>query len=209
MKFRINHETKLFLYGIIAPWIAATVAVAVYLLLDYNVTYERPTLIMIGLSAVLAVIEIIFIILFLAEKFFGAKIIIEKDYVKIRMLLRRRKFHFYEIADAKYSHYYDGGDNNNDSGGGLFRYVIPRDDYPSRPPRVRARLTFYLESGRTFSLNDDAYRYAAKQKLWITDPDIDPDEDVKLYQAYQCYCAACRDYVNTNRRNAEKFRSSM
>ena len=81
---------------------------------------------------------------------------------------------FNDIVDLRYSHYYDDEHANE------------CHDSRSLGPRLRSQLVFTLVSGKCFKLNDNAKGYEAKRKLWITHPEIDPDEDIKLYQAYRC-----------------------
>lgn len=195
MKFRIRHETQLFQSGIVIPWFAAIAAVLLFVLLEFTIENTLVTMILIGILALCAVAEIVFVLLFAAEKIWGAKIIVESDHLDIRMFLRRRKLLFDDIEDVKYRHYECGSSNRElkqRSNSLLTKYFV--DD---EVIRIRSKLTFYLASGRTLTLNDDAPGYEQKRRLWITEPDLDPDEDVKLYQAYLCYRSACRQYYNS------------
>ena len=60
---------------------------------------------------------------------------------------------------------------------------------------IRAQLAFYLTSGRAVILNDDAKAYRKMRERAKVDLSIDPDADVRLYQAYQCYCSARDRYA--------------
>ena len=206
MEFRIKHVTGLFYRGIVIPFIAAIAAIIIYLCLGFNITDQPATIILLGIFAVCAAVTLIFIILHFTERLFGAKITVGSDHVDIRMLLRHKRFYFYEIEDAKYTHYECTSDNRDAkqrSKSLIFKYTASDEN-----THARSRLTFYLVSGSTFSLNDEATGYESKRRRWITDPGLDPDEDVKLYQAYKCYCYACRQYVNKNRENAAAFKET-
>lgn len=197
MKFRIKHFSRIFDVGIAVPWIVAIVAVALYFFLEFNITYEAPTKFVVRLLAVCGIVEILFIVLRIAESICGAKIIIEDDHVYVKMLLRRRKLYFDEIADTKYRHYEATRDNRGrKQRSGSLLYKLTASDEKTQ---VRSELTFYLLTGNPFRLNDEATNYEWKQKKWITDPGLDPDEDVKLYQAYKCYCHSYRRYYDTLR----------
>ena len=197
MKFRIKHFSRIFDLGRAVPLIIAMVAVALYLLLEFNITYEAPTKFVLRLLAVCAIVEILFIVLRITEAVSGAKIIIEDDHVYVKMLLRRRKIYFDEIADTKYRHYETTRDNRGrKQRSGSLLYKLTASDEKTE---VRSELTFYLLTGKPFSLNDEATNYEWKRRKWITDPDLDPDEDVKLYQAYKCYCHSYRKYYDTLR----------
>lgn len=192
MKFRIDHKSKFIGRGIHFPWIAEIVILAVYLILGANVKDVTETLILIYITAILGIIQIAFILLFIGEKIFGTKIIVGTDNVDVRTLLRGRKIYFDEIDDMKYTHY-----ECSESTGERprhFKYLFVRYTAPEERTWVRAELIFYLSSGRTIRLNGSAPGYEQKRKLWITEPDLDPDEDVPLYKAYLCCRSARRQF---------------
>ena len=117
------------------------------------------------------------------------------------MLLRHRKISFDDIADAKYRHYYDRTEEKNNP----YSILTQCADADFRAvPKIRSQIIFYLLSGKVFKLNDKATNYEWKRGLWITNPEIDPDEDIKLYQAYLCYRSAWHRYYNTGD-NALKY----
>ena len=173
MKYKIKHESKLFHYGIISPWIVAAAVALILHFLGITVKNESGKRFMIYMILIFIAIEIIFTVLFIIEKIFGVTIKIESDYVDIRMLLRHKRLYYKDIVDVKYSHYYDNEHDNE------------CHDSRSLGPRLRSKLVFTLISGKSFILNGSAKGYEAKRKLWITHPETDPDEDIKLYQAYR------------------------
>ena len=182
---RIKHESKIIHYGLICPWFIALAAVLIFKLLGFTTKNEAATMILLGVFAICAADLVIFAVLFIIEKIFGAVMIIENDHLDIRMLLRHKRLYFDSIVDAKYSHYYD----NEDAYAGYDIYTIG--------PRLRSQLVFMLNSGKRFRLNDNAKGYEGKQNLWITDPKADPNENIKLYQAYRCFRSAYDRYYNS------------
>lgn len=201
MKFKIKHETRAFLYGIIIPWGVAAVTLLLFVFFGFTVFDELPARIFLGTLILCGAVEIISILLYTAEKIFGAKIIIESDHIKVRMFLRCRNIRFDDIADAKYRHYYDRTEEKNNP----YSILTQRADanFPTAPI-IRSQIIFYLLSGKVFKLNDVATNYKWKRNLWITNPEVDPDGDVKLYQAYLCYRSAWHKYYNTGE-NALKY----
>lgn len=137
--------------------------------------------------AIFIPIEILFIVLFVSEQIYGARIIIESDHIDVRMVLRRKRLCFHEIADAEYSHYFDPKEDDS-------HFISPDVGY-SFGPQLRSQLVFYLNSGKVFILNDQARGYEEKRKRAMVDPRIDPDENIRLYQAYQCYRSAAELYA--------------
>ena len=201
MKFRIRHETRAFLYGIIIPWGVAAAALLLFIFFGFTVFDELPAKIFLGILILCGAAEIIFILLYITEKIFGTKLIIESDHIKVKMLLRHRKISFDDIADVKYRHYYDRTEEKNNP----YSIFTQRADAEFQTvPKIRSQIIFYLLSGKVFKLNDNATNYEWKRGLWITNPEVDPDEDVKLYQAYQCYRSAWHRYYNTGD-NALKY----
>lgn len=193
MKFRIKHETPLFQYGTFIPLCVPAAALLIYVFLGLNVNDNFiPTMVLIGISAVSIAAELLFIILFFGEKIWGSKIIVQSDHLDIRLFLRRKKIHFDNINDVKYTHY-EVTDSDGERRSHSTNLFVRYNAHLSRT-WVRSRLIIYLSSGKKLSINDDAPGYEKKRKLWITEPDVDPDEDVKLYQAYKCYLAAARQY---------------
>lgn len=192
MKFRIKHISSLYRWGIALPWIVIIAALAIFLIVGLDVTFVFPTLVLIRLTAVCGIAEMVFIFLYIAERIYGARLIINDDHVVIKTLHRHRKLYYAEIEDTKYSHYEctrSYRERKERSGSLLYKYL--QDDEETW---TRSKLTFYLTSGKTVTVNDEATNYEWKRSKWITDPDLDPDEDVVLYQAYQCYRTACREY---------------
>lgn len=194
MKFKIRHETRAFLYGIIIPWVAAVAALLLYVFFGFTIFDELPGKIFLGILILCGAVEIISILLYIAEKIFGTKLIIESDHIRVRMLLRCKKIQFDDIADAKYRHYYDRTEEKNNPYAILTQCADA--DFHSAPV-IRSQIIFYLLSGKVFRLNDVATNYKWKRNLWITNPEVDPDGDVKLYQAYLCYRSAWHKYYNT------------
>lgn len=197
MKFRIKHETPLFSYGIYIPWFVAIAALLLFVFLGFTIKDKYPTIIFAGIIALCIAVDIIFILLFFTEKIIGTKIIIEADHVKIKTLFRRRKIFYDNIADVKYTHYECSSSNRyRKSRSSSLLYKLTEDD---ENVRIRSQLIFYPVLGKVITLNDEATDYKRKREKWITEPALDPDEDVKLYQAYRCYCSAYRQYNNSSR----------
>ena len=195
MKFRIKHATPAFYYGIIIPWLIAIAVFLLFIFLGFTIKDKYPTIISGGILALCIAVDIIFVFLYATEKILGAKIIIEADHVKINQLFRRRKIYYDNIADVKYTHYECSKSNSyrKDRSKSLL-YKILKDD---EDVWVRSQLIIYPILGKVITLNDEATSYEWKRKRWITEPDLDPDEDVKLYQAYRCYKSAYRQYTNS------------
>ena len=193
MKFKISHLTKWIHCGIFFPWPAAIAAILIYLFLGFDISNELPTYILFGVFALCAAVESVFILLFIAEKIYGAKITVEYDHIDVKMILRHKKISFADIENMKYRHYYE---SDEDEHSWLNKLFTPHENDEDHSRRIRSKLIFYLSSGKVLTLNDKADGYRQKQTLWITDPDIDPDENVKLYQAYRCCVSASRQYWN-------------
>jgi hypothetical protein len=192
MKFRISHETSAFYYGVIIPWVVFVGTLLLFVFFGFTVKDKIPTYILVGITVLCVLSELLFALLSIGEKLFGAKIIVEGDHIYVKMFMRHKKIYYDQIADVKYTHYeyYDSSSERQRHSDNLFAR------YRARDPRkgVRAKLIIYPEMGKPFILNDKAPGYERKRKLWTIDPNIDPDENVKLYQAYKCYCAASSNY---------------
>ncbi|MCR4795985.1 MAG: hypothetical protein K5898_12620 [Ruminococcus sp.] len=197
MKFKIHHRTKALYLGVVIPWIVSICAFLLFIFLGFNIHDTLPTKILIGILALCAAVEIFFLILYTAERISGATIIIENDHIDIRTIMRFRRFYFDMIADTKYTHYDEGTDSSSRRSHRKYRYSQQWYNNNHSHTTVRAKLIFYLTTDKVFIINDDATGYVKKQKKWITDPHLDPDEDVKLYQAYKCLCSAFRHYYNS------------
>ena len=91
MKFRIKHISSLYNWGIALPWIVIIAALALFLFLGLDVTFVFPTLVMIRLAAVCGIAEVIFIFLYIAERIYGARLIINEDHIVIKTIHRHRK----------------------------------------------------------------------------------------------------------------------
>lgn len=202
MEFQIRHLSLVFYAGILIPW--AVVFVTVLLLVSVGLTLENLTVLYVfaGILALCGIAEIIFILLYLLEVLFGAKIIIGEEYVEIRKLLCRRRIYFREIAEVKYSHQ-DTDETHTFRTAkyshlrhSQYSYYFYRKMVSRRG--VRALLDFYLTSGRCISLNDNAKSYMKMRDRAKVDMRVNPDEHVRLYQAYQCYCSAMDRYAVTH-----------
>ena len=189
MKFRIKHKTTLFYYGIIAPWIIAAATLIIFIALGFTIEDVTPTYVLFAIVTLCIAAELIFALLHIIEGFFGAKITVESDRIKVKMLLRRKNISFDDIENVKYRHCYDVEEDQTP----LFQTRFSPAEHHGR---VRSKLIFYLSSGKKLILTDDARSYQKKQRHWTAYPDRDPDEDIKLYQAYKCYCAAARHNYN-------------
>lgn len=190
MEFKIKHRTRLFRYGVTVPWIFFLLAFLAYIFFGLSIKDTYAFMVLIGLFILCAVTEIVFIVLYVLDRIYGGKIVIESDHVDIRLLFRHKKLLFDDISDAKYSHYYDEREEKRS----LLSMALDSHHYYRPEMYVRSQLYFYLVSGKVLTLNDVALGYRKKRERWITNPGVDPDEDVKLYQAYQCYCSASRRY---------------
>ena len=186
MKFRIKHESKLFHYGIIVPWIAALTAIIIFIALGFTIEDKTAALVLLCVLILCSISVVIFTVLFIIQMIFGTTITIQNDLVDIRILFRHKRLYFANIVKTKYTHYYDNENANDGS------------DIYTLGPRLRSKLIFTLDSGKHLILNDKATGYKSKRNLWITNPEIDPDEDVKLYQAYRCFCSLYNRYKNTD-----------
>lgn len=187
MEFKVKHDTKWIHYGIGVPWIVLIFPFLIFLFLGFDINNEIEATLFLRLLAFCAPFEILFIVLFVSEQIYGARIIIESDHIDVRMVLRRKRLYFHEIIEAKYSHYYDPKEKDS-------HFTSPDIGY-SFGPQLRSQLIFYLNSGKVLILNDKATGYEEKRKRAMVDPRIDPDENIRLYQAYQCYCSAVELYV--------------
>ena len=185
MKFKVRHTTKLFFrykdYLLLVPF------ALLYLFVTFDFSFDDtiPTYIFFGLILFCIAAFFILQILYFIELFCGAKIIINSDSVEIRMLLRRKKIRFTEIEEVKYTHDEELVRSHRGRHGGPHR----RNYYVIRP-----QLTFFLTSGKSVRINDKGTGYPEKRNLAKVDPTVNPDEDITLYQAYQCYCAAVDEY---------------
>lgn len=189
MEFRIKHISRSLYLGLVIPVPAFIVSIIAYVYMGFDFTNSCAAMIFIGFFFLCAAIEIVFIILYVIEQICGAKIIIESDHIDVRMLLRRKRFLFDEIDDAKYTHYLVNNEKRK-------KRFSKETDY-SYDTHARSQLNLHLSSGKIFSLNDKATGYEKKREKWITDPELDPDEDVILYHAYKCLCSAYRNYFNS------------
>ena len=201
MEFKIRHETPLFFWGIVLPLVLLLAALLLMVAVGLTLQNETAAMFFLGLLVLASAAEVLFILLYITEKLCGAKIIINTDHVELRMLLRRRKLWFYDIEQTRYTHY-EGERSSYGRREDLYyetsNYSHTKD-YLYHKMRsgstVRAQLAFYLTSGRAVILNDDAKAYRKMRERAKVDLSIDPDADVRLYQAYQCYCSARDRYA--------------
>ena len=183
MEFSIKHISPLFRRGMIIPWILFAAMIAVYLIFGLNFTNMAALNVFIAVSAVLTAVWLVFAILYGIERLCGAKLIIESDHIEARMLLRRKRIRYDDISDSKYRHYEETRDEDD-----------RKHIYSKSHATVRSRFDLYLSSGKVFSVNDIATGYKEKRLRIHTDPGIDPDSDVKLYQAYKYFRFAYNKY---------------
>ncbi|MCR4760573.1 MAG: hypothetical protein K5705_09965 [Oscillospiraceae bacterium] len=186
MRFKVRHTTKLFFrykdYLLLVPFALLNLFVA----FGFSIQDTIPTYILFGLIVFCIAAFFILLILYIIELFCGAKIIIESDSVEIRMLLRRKKIRFTEIEEVKYTHDEELVRSHRGRHSGPYR---------RRYYELRAKLTFFLTSGKSVCVNDKGTGYLEKRDRAKVDPSVNPDEDITLYQAYQCYCAAVDEYA--------------
>ena len=189
MEFKIKHDTKWIHYGIAVPWIVLIAAFVISMIFfGYDMSNESKAILFLNILVCCAPFEILSILLFAAEKIYGARIIIRQDHVEIRMVLRHKRISFDEIETAKYSHYYT---RKKDAPS-----LLATPDYNiTLEPELRSQLIFYLNSGKIFRLNDKAAGYEERQKRAQVDMKFNPDETIRLYQAYQCYRSAADQYA--------------
>lgn len=216
MKFKIDHVTGAFYYGRIIPLLMIPAALVMIVALGINHLgrdISRGIFTAVCLAAGAA--EVIFIILYEAERLRGTDIIIKNGQIDICMLFRKKTIFFYEIENVKYSHYV-AKDSRSPREGIVInpdRFytsnrtgITYRKNYNSifdtvTTQRTRFQLVFYLSGDRTFRLNDglngfNKYReFLRKQNASRVSYRMNPDEDVALYRAYQCYKAARRGEV--------------
>ena len=185
MKFKVRHTTKLLFrykdYLLLVPF----ALMILFVIFGFTTQDTIPTYILFGLIVFFIAAFLILQILYFIELFCGAKIIINSDSVELRMLLRRKKIRFTEIEEVKYTHDEELVRSHRGRHGGpnRRRYYV-----------IRPKLTFYLTSGKSVCINDKGAGYLEKRDLAKVDPTVNPDEDITLYQAYQCYCAAVDEY---------------
>ena len=193
MEFQIEHRSRIFARGMQIPGLAFMGALLLMVII--GVTLQNGTVLMIfcGFSAVLAVIEVIFMILSLIEIFYGAKVIVNSDHLDIRMVLRRKRIPFDQIEETKYSHYEGTKYPRYRSDDFFGDYTIVKKLYGRK--YFRTQLDIFLSSGKHISLTDNANGYSKKRKQAQVNPSINPDEDIRLYQAYQCYRSAVDQYA--------------
>ena len=188
MEFKVRHITKLFYwyrdYFLLAPFGLLNLFIALGLTVDNYIL----TLILFGLISFCILMFLVVLILHIIEFFAGAKIIIGNDHIEIRRLLRlRKKIAFTEIEEVKYTHEAEPVHTRLNGRSGPRRRRI----YYT----VRPQLAFFLTSGKCVCLNDTPGSYLTERDRAKVDPTVDPDQDVTLYQAYQCYCAAVDEYA--------------
>ena len=191
MKFKVRHISKLFrprvapLLLYIPMMIGGILAIAGMGSAMEN--HVQRVMFLFVLFIVLLVLSVIYLFLFFLERITGAKIIIESDSVEIRKLLRpRKKIRFAEIEEVKYTHDEELVRSHRGRHGGPHRrnYFV-----------IRPQLTFFLTSGKSVCISDKGTGYLEKRDRAKVDPSVNPDEDITLYQAYQCYCAAVDEYA--------------
>ena len=202
MEFRIKHTSGIFRFGPITAFVifigmGLLYGSIAFFLQDNEVKAE---LFLVFLFITLAM-DGIYLLLFFLEKIVGAKLIINHDHIIIRkMLRRRRKLFFTDIVNARYSHddtvknaHYLTSEHAGEPSE-MMRLKSPAN----RPPEAIAQLVFETVSGERFRLIDHADAYNRMRGRAMVDPSVDPDADVLLYQAYQCYCAAVDQYAREN-----------
>lgn len=187
MEFKVDHITQLFYryrdYFLLVPFGLLFLFIA----FGFSIEDYIPTVICFGLISLCILIFLLMLFLHLIEILTGAKIIIGSDHVEIRKLLRpRKKIPFTEIEEVRYTHETEQVHTRRGGKSGRRRW---RTRYTIRP-----QLAFFLTSGKCVCLNDSPGRYLAERERAKVDPNVDPDEDIRLYQAYQCYRAAVDEY---------------
>ncbi len=193
MKFHIRHQSPIFFFMMVFPAIVMTMILLFYVTFGIAITDSLGAVyFFMGAFIFCAAVEIISIILYLIDFFYGANIIVGSDFVDIRLFLRRKKVHFTEIMDVSYSHdEYDYSKHNRHHANPLGQYFYAKR---WRRHKLMAQLDFHLTSGKRITLTEAARGYAEGRKRAMVDPTVNPDENVRLYQAYQCYCSAVDQY---------------
>ena len=190
MKFKVRHISKLFRPRV-APLLLYIPMMTGGILAIAGMgsameDHVQRVMFLFVLFIVLLVLSVIYLFLFILERIIGAKIIINSDSVEIRKMLRRKKIRFTEIEEAKYTHDEELVRSHRGRHSGPYR---------RRYYELRAQLTFFLTSGKSVCVNDKGTGYLEKRDRAKVDPSVNPDEDITLYQAYQCYCAAVDEYA--------------
>ena len=209
MEFQVGHISELFHPRNIMILLAVTMmsgGILVPCVLNPAMAeHEKRITFLLGLFIVLLVLSVICLILFLLERITGAKIIVNHDHIIIRKLLRhRRKIFCLDIMNARYSYHdtvedsrYLTTESTDQTPGLIYRHL--RKDTARRPPDSVALLEFELVSGERISLNDhNTKSYNQMLNRAKVDPAVNPNAYVRLYQAYQCYCAAVDQYAREN-----------
>lgn len=192
MEFKIKHQTKAFHSGAVIPIYVIIVsaffmAVALSgLLSDNNFLILKIFGVFWGIQLL---VSAVFTVLNIAEMVHGTKISVESDHIGLKMFLRHRTIPFSEIEGVDFSH--DEFRKRRHTRSRYSRHSHHRVFY-------RARLDILLYSGKKITLNDDAPGYAGKLRESVAAAnqriEMDPNEGVHLYQAYQCYLSARRAY---------------
>ena len=182
MKFKIKHSTKLFYWYRDFFLLVPVGIILLYVACGITLNEQIPAYIFYAATIVFGGIYVILYILNAIEYFTGAKITVNDDHLDIRMLLRHKKIYYDQITDIRYSHFTQQMRSHRN------RHLIFRRRVRYRN---RALLEIFLSSGKCVSLNDVPTGYKEKLKLQMIMPfnGINVDEDVILYQAYQCYRA--------------------
>ncbi|MBR3678916.1 MAG: hypothetical protein IKL87_01785 [Oscillospiraceae bacterium] len=191
MEFKIRHHTVWIQQGIVINWFIPVAIFLLYVALGFNIHHKPATTIFLGMLLISFAAEFLFVVLFFIELLYGARIMIEHDHIDIRMLLRRKRISFDQIEKATYYHEGDRLSDLRRSNKGdtpTTRLIFGRRHF-------RALLSFRLSSGKIICLNDVTPKYEDRVKRAMVDPNTITDEDVRLYQAYQCYRSAADQYA--------------
>ena len=192
MEFKIKHITPFFyimMYVCFGLWLL-TLIVLGFLWWNFSADVLFAFLWIMGSELAAA---LLFCILHLTERIVGGKIIIEQDAVVLKLLLRKKRIPFSEIEDSDFSHYEEYYRRTGTYNTSVYvKKTIRNLGGKSRYWRLhlRSMLEFYLVSGKTITLTDDAPKYKEARELAKTHSDYDPNTNIRLYQAWQCYKSA-------------------
>lgn len=192
MEFKIKHTTPFFnimMFVCFGLWIL-TLIVLGFLWWNFSADVLLAFLWIMGGELAAA---LLFLCLHLTERIVGGKIIIEEDAVVIKLLLRKKRIPFSEIEDSDFTHYEEYYRRTGTYNSSVYvKKTIRNLGGKSRYWRLhlRSMLEFYLVSGKTITLTDDAPGYKKGRELARTHSDYDPNTEIRLYQAWQCYKSA-------------------
>ncbi len=203
MKYKLKHITRSFNITRNAAFLTAVALLIIYVAAGFTIEDEILIKILVGAEALCIGTAFIASILSALDYIYGARVIVESDYLKIKKLFYVKKIHFDEIADTSYSYYYEDERSGRSYShhrkyGSAFNSLV-YNNYNNNSYSRRCnslKVDIILTSGKKISLNDKMTGYKKNQRTAIYDHSVDPNADIPLYQALQCYRSARAQYTN-------------